>query len=94
MKDVAVIGVGQSSFVRGYEGSIRELAFEAFRKPCKMRASPERCGCFRFLFGSRIRQTAFPCGRPRRISGPDSTADVLRGTVCSSSSTGLKWPTV
>jgi len=31
-KDVAVIGVGQSSFVRGYEGSIRELAFEAFRE--------------------------------------------------------------
>ena len=31
-KEVAVIGVGQSSFVRGYEGSIRELAFEAFRE--------------------------------------------------------------
>ena len=35
MKDVAVIGVGQSSFVRGYEGSIRELAFEAFREAIK-----------------------------------------------------------
>jgi 3-oxoacyl-[acyl-carrier-protein] synthase III len=34
-KDVAVIGVGQSSFVRGYEGSIRELAFEAFREAMK-----------------------------------------------------------
>ncbi|MCL6611336.1 MAG: acetyl-CoA acetyltransferase [Peptococcaceae bacterium] len=31
-KDVAVIGVGQSAFVRGYPGSIRELAFEAFRE--------------------------------------------------------------
>lgn len=31
-KDVAVIGVGQSAFVRGYQGSIRELAFEAFRE--------------------------------------------------------------
>ena len=31
-KEVAVIGVGQSSFVRRYEGSIRELAFEAFRE--------------------------------------------------------------
>ena len=31
-KEVAVIGVGQSSFVRGFEGSIRELAFEAFRE--------------------------------------------------------------
>ncbi|RLA86299.1 MAG: acetyl-CoA acetyltransferase [Deltaproteobacteria bacterium] len=29
---VAIIGVGQSAFVRGYPGSIRELAFEAFRE--------------------------------------------------------------
>ncbi|HBX22089.1 MAG TPA: thiolase domain-containing protein [Desulfotomaculum sp.] len=31
-KDVAIIGVGQSAFVRSYQGSIRELAFEAFRE--------------------------------------------------------------
>ena len=30
MNKVAVIGVGQSAFVRGYPGSIRELAFEAY----------------------------------------------------------------
>jgi acetyl-CoA C-acetyltransferase len=29
---VGIIGVGQSKFVRGYPGSIRELAFEAFRE--------------------------------------------------------------
>ncbi|MCK4429961.1 MAG: acetyl-CoA acetyltransferase, partial [Candidatus Aminicenantes bacterium] len=28
----AIIGVGQSSFVRGYPGSIRELAFEGFKE--------------------------------------------------------------
>mgnify|MGYP005853443905 CR=1 FL=1 len=32
MKDVAILGVGQTAFVRGYEGSIRELAFEAYRE--------------------------------------------------------------
>ena len=32
MGKVAIIGVGQSSFVRGYPGSIRELAFEGFRE--------------------------------------------------------------
>ncbi len=32
MKEVGIIGVGQSSFVRGYPGSIRELAFEAFKE--------------------------------------------------------------
>ena len=28
MGKVAIIGVGQSAFVRGYPGSIRELAFD------------------------------------------------------------------
>jgi len=32
MGKVAIIGVGQSSFVRGYPGSIRELAFEGFKE--------------------------------------------------------------
>ncbi len=31
-KDVAIIGVGQTTFVRNYPGSIRELAFEAFKE--------------------------------------------------------------
>jgi len=32
MGKVAIIGVGQSSFVRGYPGSIRELAYEGFKE--------------------------------------------------------------
>ncbi|TET69128.1 MAG: acetyl-CoA acetyltransferase [Candidatus Aminicenantes bacterium] len=32
MGKVAIIGVGQNSFVRGYPGSIRELAFEGFKE--------------------------------------------------------------
>ncbi|MCB2228829.1 MAG: hypothetical protein KQH53_19300 [Desulfarculaceae bacterium] len=32
MGRVAIIGVGQSAFVRGYPGSIKELAYEAFRE--------------------------------------------------------------
>ncbi len=32
MSRVAIIGVGQSAFVRGYPGSIRELAFEGFKE--------------------------------------------------------------
>ncbi|NNL78741.1 MAG: acetyl-CoA acetyltransferase [Desulfobacterales bacterium] len=31
MSSVAIIGVGQSTFVRSYPGSIRELAFEGFK---------------------------------------------------------------
>ena len=32
MGKVGIIGVGQSNFVRGYAGSIRELAFEGFKE--------------------------------------------------------------
>jgi acetyl-CoA C-acetyltransferase len=32
MSKVGIIGVGQSKFVRGYAGSIRELAFEGFKE--------------------------------------------------------------
>ncbi|NIN69558.1 MAG: acetyl-CoA acetyltransferase [Anaerolineae bacterium] len=32
MGRVAIIGVGQSAFVRGYPGSIRELAYEGFKE--------------------------------------------------------------
>ena len=32
MRKVAIIGVGQSAFVREYPGSIRELAFEGFQE--------------------------------------------------------------
>ncbi len=32
MGRVAIIGVGQTAFVRGFPGSIRELAFEAFKE--------------------------------------------------------------
>ena len=35
MGKVAIIGVGQSAFVRRYDGSIRELAFEGFREALK-----------------------------------------------------------
>lgn len=35
MGKAGIIGVGQSAFVRGYPGSIRELAFESFKEAMK-----------------------------------------------------------
>ncbi len=35
MGKIGIIGVGQSAFVRGYPGSIRELAFEGFKEAVK-----------------------------------------------------------
>jgi acetyl-CoA C-acetyltransferase len=39
MGKVGIIGVGQSAFVRGFPGSIRELAFEGY-KECMADAKP------------------------------------------------------
>ena len=91
MKEVAVIGVGQSSFVRGYEGSIRELAFEAFREAMKDAGITQK----------DVDASIF-CSAPE-YDKQRSTAGVLAEylglipqptfyveTVCSSSSTGLK----
>ena len=41
-KDVAVIGVGQSAFVRGYPGGIRELCFEAYREAMQDAGIPSK----------------------------------------------------
>jgi len=48
-KDVAVIGVGQSSFVRSYEGSIRSWLLKLSGKQCKTRHHSEKCRCLGFL---------------------------------------------
>ena len=42
MGKVGIIGVGQSAFVRGYPGSIRELAFEGERFYDLMRVAQRR----------------------------------------------------
>ena len=42
MNDVAIIGAGQSTFVRFYPGSVRELAFEGERFYDLMRIARRR----------------------------------------------------
>ena len=47
MSRVAIIGVGQSTFVRKYPGSIRELAFEGFKEAIEAANPPELVEKFR-----------------------------------------------
>lgn len=91
MGKVGVIGVGQSSFVRGYPGSIKELAFEGFSEA---------------LTDAKIKTTdinaSVVCSSPeydKQRSAAGVMAEYLGmtpqptfyvETLCSSSSTGVK----
>jgi acetyl-CoA C-acetyltransferase len=91
MKDVAVIGVGQSSFVRGYEGSIRELAFEAFREAMQDAGITQKeVDASVFCSAPEYDKQRSPAGVLAEYLGLIPQPTFYVETVCSSSSTGLK----
>lgn len=90
-KDVAIIGVGQSAFVRGYEGSIRELAFEAYSEAMK------DAGITNSEIDASIICTApeydkqrSPAGLIAEYLGLNPQPTFALETICSSSTSGLK----
>ncbi|MDW8002053.1 MAG: acetyl-CoA acetyltransferase [Deltaproteobacteria bacterium] len=90
-KDVAVIGVGQSSFVRGYEGSIRELVFEAYREAMEDAGiSPKDIDASIICSAPEYDKQRSPAGVIAEYLGliPQPTCYVE--TICSSSSTGVR----
>jgi acetyl-CoA C-acetyltransferase len=90
-KDVAVIGVGQSSFVRGYEGSIRELAFEAFREAMQDAGiSQKEVDASIFCSAPEYDKQRSPAGVLAEYLGLVPQPTFYVETVCSSSSTGVK----
>jgi acetyl-CoA C-acetyltransferase len=90
-KDVAVIGVGQSSFVRGYEGSIRELAFEAFREAMQDAGMTQKdVNASIFCSAPEYDKQRSPAGVIAEYLGLIPQPTFYVETVCSSSSTGVK----
>lgn len=90
-KDVAVIGVGQSYFVRGYEGSIRELAFEAFREAMQDAGITQKdVGASVFCSAPEYDKQRSPAGVLAEYLGLIPQPTFYIETVCSSSSTGVK----
>jgi acetyl-CoA C-acetyltransferase len=91
MKDVAVIGVGQSSFVRGYEGSIRELAFEAFREAMQDAGITQKeVDASIFCSAPEYDKQRSPAGVLAEYLGLIPQPTFYVESVCSSSSTGVK----
>lgn len=91
MSKVGIIGVGQSAFVRGYPGSIRELAFEAFQE-AMLDAATEAGDIEASVVCSapEYDKQRSPAGVMAEYFGLNPQPTFYVETLCSSSSTGLK----
>ncbi len=91
MSKVAIIGVGQSTFVRSYPGSIRELAFEGFKDA--MQDAQLRTGDIDasvICSAPEYDKQRSPAGVFAEYLGLNPQPTFYVETLCSSSSTGLK----
>ncbi len=91
MGKVAVIGVGQSAFVRGYPGSIRELAFEAFREALgDARITAQDIDGSVVCSAPEYDKQRSPAGVFAEYLGLTPQPTLYAESLCSSSSTGLR----
>jgi len=87
---VAIIGVGQSAFVRGYPGSIRELAFEAFREAMEdAKLEAKDIDASIVASAPEYDRQRSPAGVIAEYLGLIPQPTCYMETVCSSSTTGV-----
>jgi len=90
-KEVAIIGVGQSSFVRGYEGSIRELAFEAYREAMQDAGlTAQDIDASVICAAPEYDKQRSPAGLIAEYLGLNPQPTFCLETICSSSTMGLR----
>jgi acetyl-CoA C-acetyltransferase len=91
MGKVAIIGVGQSSFVRSYPGSIRELVFEGFKEAMQdAQLSTKDIDASVICSAPEYDKQRSPAGVFAEYLGLNPQPTFYVETLCSSSSTGLK----
>ncbi|MDY6793156.1 MAG: acetyl-CoA acetyltransferase [Thermodesulfobacteriota bacterium] len=91
MGKVAIIGVGQSSFVRSYPGSIRELAFEGFKESMKdAQIKTENIDASVICSAPEYDKQRSPAGVFAEYLGLNPQPTFYVESLCSSSSMGLK----
>ncbi|BEQ13762.1 thiolase C-terminal domain-containing protein [Desulfoferula mesophila] len=91
MSKVAIIGVGQSSFVRGYPGSIRELAFEAYTEAMNdAELSNEQIGATIVCSAPEYDKQRSPAGVIAEYCGLNPQPTFYTESLCCSSTTGLR----
>ena len=90
-KEVAIVGVGQSAFVRGYEGSIRELAFEGYREAMRdANLTAKDIGASIICSAPEYDKQRTPAGLLAEYLGLNPKPTFYIESVCSSSSMGLR----
>ncbi|RJR47932.1 MAG: acetyl-CoA acetyltransferase [Desulfobacteraceae bacterium] len=91
MGKVGIIGVGQSEFVRGYPGSIRELAFEGFKDAMQdAKISVKDIDATVVCSAPEYDKQRSPAGVLAEYLGLTPQPTFYVETLCSSSSTGLR----
>ncbi|MCP4368992.1 MAG: acetyl-CoA acetyltransferase [Deltaproteobacteria bacterium] len=91
MGKVAIIGVGQSSFVRSYPGSIRELAFEGFKESMQdAQITTDQIDASVICSAPEYDKQRSPAGIFAEYLGLNPQPTFYVESLCSSSSTGLK----
>ena len=91
MGKVGIIGVGQSAFVRGYPGSIRELAFEGFKEAMQdAKITGKEIDASVICSAPEYDKQRSPAGVFAEYLGLTPHPTFYVETLCSSSSTGLK----
>ncbi len=91
MGKVGIIGVGQSAFVRGYPGSIRELAFEGFKEAMQdTHISTTDIDASVICSAPEYDKQRSPAGVFAEYLGLTPQPTFYLESLCSSSSTGLK----
>ena len=87
---VAIIGVGQSAFVRGYPGSIRELAYEGFKEAMQdAKLEVKDIDASLIASAPEYDRQRSPAGVIAEYLGLIPQPTCYIETVCSSSSTGV-----
>ncbi|MGD2024188.1 MAG: acetyl-CoA acetyltransferase [Desulfobacterales bacterium] len=91
MGKVAIIGVGQSTFVRSYPGAIRELVFEGFKDAMQdAQLSTSDIDASVICSAPEYDKQRSPAGVFAEYLGLNPQPTFYVETLCSSSSTGLK----
>ena len=91
MSKVAIIGVGQSPFVRSYPGSIRELVFEGFKDAMQdAQLTTKDIDASVVCSAPEYDKQRSPAGVFAEYLGLNPQPTFYVETLCSSSSTGLK----
>jgi acetyl-CoA C-acetyltransferase len=91
MGKVGIIGVGQSNFVRGYPGSIRELAFEGFKEAMgDVKIQIKDIGASIIASAPEYDKQRSPAGVIAEYLGLIPQPTFYIESICSSSSTALR----